>query len=97
MRSLTGRAFPARPAVLRGFRRGVSRAGHAYVLPDPDPAARVDGLVLGGLDDAALARLDAYEDAGRLYHRRAVVVDTDDGRVACDVYVGDAAALDVAG
>jgi hypothetical protein len=58
----------------------------------PDAAASVDGLLLDGIDDAALARLDAYEDEGTLYVRRSAVADVGGRTIPCQVYVGAAIA-----
>jgi hypothetical protein len=54
----------------------------------PDAGASVDGRILDEIDDAAVAALDRYEDAGRLYHRRRVVVHVDGDAVDCDAYAG---------
>ncbi|HEV7733364.1 MAG TPA: gamma-glutamylcyclotransferase family protein [Candidatus Binatia bacterium] len=81
---VTGRAFPARPARLTGWVRRT--AVYPYVVPSPGDG--VDGVLLDDVDDASLARLDAYEDAGRLYERRQVTVMVDGAPVGCDVYVG---------
>lgn len=90
--AVTGRSFPARAAVLEGFeRRQPAGLAHPYVVPHA--GARVEGLLLEGLDEAALAALDRYEDEGGLYHRRGIEVRTDGAPVQCDVYVGDEAAL----
>lgn len=79
-----GRPVPSRPARLHGYER--LEAAYPYIVASPN--AVVDGLLLEELDDAALTRLDAYEDEGRLYARRAVTVDVGGERVPCDVYVG---------
>jgi gamma-glutamylcyclotransferase (GGCT)/AIG2-like uncharacterized protein YtfP len=93
--AVTGRRFASRPARLDGWRRVLPRRGYPYLVPDA--GAGVDGRVLEGLDDAGLAALDRYEDAGRLYHRRRVVVHVDGDALECEVYVGDVAALRAAG
>jgi gamma-glutamylcyclotransferase (GGCT)/AIG2-like uncharacterized protein YtfP len=79
-----GRRVPSRPACLRGYER--HEAAYPYVVEAPNGV--VDGLLLDALDEAAMARLDAYEDEGRLYARRAVVVEVGGELVPCDVYVG---------
>jgi gamma-glutamylcyclotransferase (GGCT)/AIG2-like uncharacterized protein YtfP len=89
-RAVTGRLFPARPATLRGFRRVDPPGGYPYLVADD--GAVVEGVVLGDIDAEALARLDHYEDEGRLYVRRAVTVVVDGAALACDVYVGAAIA-----
>jgi gamma-glutamylcyclotransferase (GGCT)/AIG2-like uncharacterized protein YtfP len=81
---VVGRRFPARPARLRGYVR--REAAYPYVIASAD--ASVDGLLLDDVDAEAMARLDAYEDEGRLYRRAAVTVEVGDEVVACDVYVG---------
>jgi len=91
MRSLTGRGFPRRRATLMGYGRGVSDIGYAFVAPRT--GARVDGLLIEGLDGESLRRLDRYEDEGRLYLRRPVEVLADGARVACETYVGNLAVL----
>ena len=92
---VTGRRFAWRPARLVGWRRVTPRRGYPYVVADA--AAHVDGRMLDALDAAAVAALDRYEDAGRLYHRRRVTALVDGAPVACDVYVGDVDALRAAG
>jgi len=87
---VTGREFPATPARLPGYRREHPPGSYAFVVPDA--GAQVDGVLLEGIDPISLARLDDYEDAGRLYVRRAVQVEVDGRSVACDVYVGAAIA-----
>ncbi len=81
---VTGRTFPARPARLHGWAQRA--AAYPYVVPSPDDT--VDGLLLDDVDAASMARLDAYEDAGRLYERREVTVLVDAAPVTCEVYVG---------
>jgi gamma-glutamylcyclotransferase (GGCT)/AIG2-like uncharacterized protein YtfP len=88
VRAVTGRVFATRPARLHGWRREEPPGGYPVVRSCP--GASVAGLLLLDVDDASLARLDAYEDEGRLYVRRAVHVAAGDERVACEVY----AALD---
>jgi gamma-glutamylcyclotransferase (GGCT)/AIG2-like uncharacterized protein YtfP len=89
MRAVTGRCFGRRPAVLTGYERVAPPREFAYVVPRR--GARVDGFLVDGLDAAALAALDAYEDEGRLYLRRVAVAVSGGRRVRCQVYVGRAA------
>jgi gamma-glutamylcyclotransferase (GGCT)/AIG2-like uncharacterized protein YtfP len=89
--SLTGRRFPRRRARLDGFARILPRGGHPYIVPRL--GAHVVGVLLEGVDADSLGRLDAYEDEGRLYHRRPVEVMAAGRRVACETYVGDVATL----
>lgn len=86
-RHVVGRDFPNEPATLPGYEiRRVRDADYPAVRPSADPAAFVTGRVYRGLDDASLARLDAYEDD--LYDRIAVtLLDRSSNPVASDVYV----------
>jgi gamma-glutamylcyclotransferase (GGCT)/AIG2-like uncharacterized protein YtfP len=82
---IVGRALPARPARLPGYRREEPPGCHPYVVADPDAA--VDGVLLGDVDDTALAALDRYEDEGTLYRRTPATALCDGTPVACAVYV----------
>jgi len=85
VRRLVGRTFPGVPAELEGWRfipPHASRSGYPEIVPDP--ASRVEGLLLLGVDPASLRRLDLYEEG---YVRRRVRVRTQDGTVDAEVYV----------
>lgn len=84
VRAVTGRIFPRRRARLDGHRREWPRDDYPRVVPDP--AAVVEGDLLDDLDAAALAALDAYEDAPTLYERVETVVTCDGASVSCWVY-----------
>jgi len=77
-------------ARLPGHRREQPPGSYAFVVADP--AAHVDGVLLDDVDPISLARLDDYEDHGRLYVRRAAQAEVDGRLVECDVYVGAAIA-----
>jgi gamma-glutamylcyclotransferase (GGCT)/AIG2-like uncharacterized protein YtfP len=85
LEQLTGRRFPRRRATLERFARVV--AAHGYPTIVPQAGARVEGVLIEGVDAASLAALDAYEDAGRLYARRPAEVLVDGERVPCEVYL----------
>ncbi|MEI6632245.1 MAG: gamma-glutamylcyclotransferase family protein [Chlamydiota bacterium] len=72
MRALTGRIFPKRPCVLKGYTRVMPPCGYSYIIPDKGGA--VNGYLVEGLTRRHLARLDAYEAEGDMYHRRRVTV-----------------------
>jgi gamma-glutamylcyclotransferase (GGCT)/AIG2-like uncharacterized protein YtfP len=91
VRRITGRDLPRRPAILDDFVRREPPGAYPWV--EPEAGARVAGWLLDDLDAEALAALDAYEDEGRLYHRRPVVVTAGGDRVACETYVGVPAVL----
>src|SRR6185436_2023659 len=65
-----GRRVASRSARLTGYAR--REATYYYVVAATD--ASVEGLLLDDLGDDVIARLDAYEDEGRLYARRFVTV-----------------------
>ncbi len=85
--SLTGQRFARRPARLDGYERIAPRGGYPYVVPRS--GGSVEGILLEGIDPASLRALDRYEDEGRLYLRRPVVVVVAGGdSVSCEAYVG---------
>lgn len=85
IQAVTGRVFPAVPAILPGYGR--------YRVKDADyPGVRleacgsVDGLLLQEVDTGSLLALDAFE--GEYYVRREVeVVTASDTSVQCFCYV----------
>ena len=84
VRTVAGRTFARRPAVLAGHRRVWPRGGHPSIVADP--AASVAGDLLDGVDADALAAFDAYEDEGRLYRREEATVTSAGAPVRCFVY-----------
>jgi gamma-glutamylcyclotransferase (GGCT)/AIG2-like uncharacterized protein YtfP len=84
VRAVTGRTFARRAAVLGGHRRVWPRGGYPTIVVDPE--ASVAGDLLDGVDDAALAAFDAYEDEGRLYVRAETTVTCAGAPVRCFVY-----------
>ena len=83
---VTGRRFVGRPATLHGWTCTIASHGYPVIHPSSDDT--VDGIVLDGLDTAALRALDGYEDEGRLYLRRQVTVLVGDEAIPCETYVG---------
>lgn len=77
MRAVTGRLFPARPAVLPGYRR-LGIKGEVFPGIVAQPGATVAGTLYRGLAAADLRRLDAYENA--FYRRRLLRVREPLGR-----------------
>ena len=86
VRRVTGRIFPRARAVLPDFARFHPRGCYAYVLPRR--GSEVEGLLLLEIDPASLARLDEYEDEGRLYRRIEVRVVCDGRERSCFTYCG---------
>jgi gamma-glutamylcyclotransferase (GGCT)/AIG2-like uncharacterized protein YtfP len=84
VRRVTGRVFTRRRATLAGHRRCWPPDAPPFLARDP--SATVEGDVLDGVDAAALAALDAYEDEGRLYAREAIDVTIGATTVRCWVY-----------
>jgi gamma-glutamylcyclotransferase (GGCT)/AIG2-like uncharacterized protein YtfP len=89
--ALTGCRFPRQEAQLLDFECIVPLTGYPYITPRP--GARTLGLLLRGLNPAALTVLDQYEDEGRLYFRRKVTARVGNRCVPCETYVGNVAAL----
>ncbi len=84
MQAVTGRTFPATPAVLAGYRRRrISREDYPGIVADA--AELVDGLLVTALDAVALEALDRFE--GDYYERCAVVVNASGKPVSAWVYV----------
>ena len=81
---VTGRRFAGCPATLHGWTRTIASHGYPVIHPSSDDT--VDGIVLDGLDTAALRALDAYE--GQLYLRRQVTVLVGAESTPCEAYVG---------
>jgi gamma-glutamylcyclotransferase (GGCT)/AIG2-like uncharacterized protein YtfP len=85
--SVLGRVPRSREAVLRGFRRTAHDKG-PWVVAEPDPAAEIHGMVLEGLSEGEVDRLDKFEglDLG-LYQRISVHVEVGAHRVEAWTYV----------
>ena len=79
-----GRALPAIPARLSGYRR-VTLSGRDYPGLVPAPQAAVEGRLVEGLGIADLARLDRYE--GDEYRRCLLRVSTASGPRHAWVYL----------
>jgi gamma-glutamylcyclotransferase (GGCT)/AIG2-like uncharacterized protein YtfP len=75
-RVITGRTFPMRPAMLRGFRRGLVD-GKLFPSLKPDHKGEVAGAVLEQVDYAHLDLLDRYE--GECWERIRVEVELSPG------------------
>jgi gamma-glutamylcyclotransferase (GGCT)/AIG2-like uncharacterized protein YtfP len=84
LRAVAGRTFPRRAARLPGHRRVWPCGGYPTVVPDA--SADVAGALLDDVDAAALAALDAYEDAGVLYDRVDATVIVDGAPTSCQLY-----------
>lgn len=87
MRALTGRIFRKRPSVLNGYTRIAPPCGYAYIVPKKGEA--VNGYLVEGLNRQDLARIDAYEAEGDMYHRRPVAVTVAGHPRRAYVYVGN--------
>jgi gamma-glutamylcyclotransferase (GGCT)/AIG2-like uncharacterized protein YtfP len=85
MEVVAGRRCTARPAVLPGHRRRLLR-GAVYPVLVPAAGESVAGVLWEALDEAALARIDRFEDAIYERIRRRVVLARDEEREAF-VYV----------
>ena len=83
---LTGKRFARIAAVLRDFEKVQPDGGYPYIVPRVGP--HVTGLLLRDIDASSLARIDEYEDEGRLYRRTEVVVEIGGERRRCESYIG---------
>jgi gamma-glutamylcyclotransferase (GGCT)/AIG2-like uncharacterized protein YtfP len=77
-------AYGPRPAQAPGYQARVVR-GEVYPGLAVAPGRAAPGLVLDGLDQGALARLDRFEGDG--YRRRPLDVHVGTARVAAEVYL----------
>jgi gamma-glutamylcyclotransferase (GGCT)/AIG2-like uncharacterized protein YtfP len=85
MEAVTGRRFPGREAVLRGFARHRLRR-RPYPAAVEAEGAELGGRLYEGIDAATLARLDRFE--GALYERRRVRAEPKGGGgVEAELYV----------
>ncbi len=85
MEAVTGRVFPARDALLRGFARALL-AERAYPGVVERADAETTGILYEAVDERAFALLDRFEDA--FYERRQALVEVGGGeRVSAFVYV----------
>lgn len=76
---------PVEPATLAGYRRVVMR-GATYPVAIADPAGRIEGCLMRGLDRAAAGRLSVFEGDDYVPVMRDVI--TASGRaVSCCVFV----------
>jgi len=84
MERIVGSPHAILPAVLHGYaRRGLRDRAYPALVPDTSSSTR--GMLYLGLNDAELARLDAYE--GREYDRKKLQAETRHGGVCCFAYV----------
>jgi nudix-type nucleoside diphosphatase (YffH/AdpP family) len=82
--AVLGREVSALPARLPGHRVAWA-AGEGFPLVEPAAGATAEGLLVRGLDAAAVARLDHYE-GGFAYALRPVTVETAAGPAAASIY-----------
>ncbi len=85
MEAVTGRRFPEREALVRGFERRRLRR-RPYPAAIPAEGAELRGRIYEDLDAATFARLDRFE--GALYERRRVSAEAvGGGRLEAELYV----------
>lgn len=76
IQAVAGKTFPMQDGVLRGYIQfTLEQDGQSAMIPFPDRV--VDGLVYLGVDEEALARIDAFE--GALFERVEVSVESPAG------------------
>lgn len=85
-RAVVGLDFATRPATLAGYSIHAVRNEEFPAISPASPTDHVSGLVYHDLDDASIARLDAFE--GDFYCRRSVKVCYQDGAASfAEAYV----------
>ena len=84
---LTGKDFPASPAILKDFIKLSSHLGYPYIISDK--GSKVEGSIIKNIDRQSMRKLDAYEAKGRLYYREKVRVIAAGEELNCEAYVGN--------
>ncbi len=89
---LLNRSVESEPAMLHNYMRIVPPGAFFFIVRQN--GAQVRGKLLRHLTQDELARLDSFEDEGKLYFRRPVVVRGADGlRRRCETYIGNVPSL----
>ncbi len=91
MSVVMGKRFPSEAAVLDGYEKITSLKSFPYIVPRP--GARVEGVVVAGVDRPTLERVDRYEGEGALYTRTKVTVQLAAGTREAFTYVAGAETL----
>ncbi|MDP8246315.1 MAG: gamma-glutamylcyclotransferase family protein [Candidatus Hinthialibacter antarcticus] len=85
--NVVGEPKPAgREAVLHDYQFGAPIDGYPVIVSKT--GEKIEGEILEEITDAALVKIDAYEDNGVDYHRIRVWVATGKTRARAFVYVG---------
>jgi len=85
---VTGKLFPYKKAVLKGYKLFSPDTGYPYIIQKEGYS--VEGIVYFGIDRESFKLIDKYEDEGFYYNRIKVNVETEDGNIIeCYVYVGN--------
>lgn len=84
---ITGKTFQRKKAVLPSFRKITPAGGFPYIKPFSN--VFVNGYILLDVDEAALKKLDEYEDEGFLYRRTPVKFWMDGKMISGQTYVGN--------
>ncbi len=90
---LVNRKVESVPAVLHNYMKVVPPGAFYFIVKQR--GAKTQGRILKRLSKEELARIDAFEDEGRLYYRRVVVARSlvDGSRQRCMTYLGEISAL----
>ncbi len=84
---ITGKHFPTSPARLKDFKKLISHLSYPYIVPSK--GSRVDGLLIRNVDVESLAKIDSYEEEGRLYFRKKATAICGARKYGCEIYVGN--------
>lgn len=92
LRTLVGKTFKRKQAVLKNYKKFAPRSGFPYILPATDHS--VKGLLLMDVDKESLETIDKYEHEGSYYFRRKIKVSLSNGKVIdAYTYVGNVDSL----
>lgn len=87
VRVITGCEFPFKKATLKGYHKIDFRRAFPFIVPREGDS--VEGLIIMGLDEESMRRIDKYEDEGNLYFRQKVEVITESKVLPTFTYVGN--------
>lgn len=90
-RLITGTNLNSVPASLPDYRRVHPKNAFAFAIPWQ--GNHIDGRLLSGVTPAILAKLDTYESAGSLYHRRLLQINAQGRQLPAWVYIADPVSL----
>jgi len=86
--NMLGHKIAMAPAVARGFSRGWGEAdGKKFHFLKHDPEGMTPGVILLGLDDADIAKLEQFEQVPHIRHREDITVVVGDVTLSAHTYL----------